>query len=338
MQESILDIKSKPIYDKWWQMYTSFCKENKLDFISFSSFLDFIRVLSESYKYSTLWQASSCLNKYMKVMHNKDFQKEECFKAFMKKLGRNYVPVKSSVLTLDDVVLCIETGHLAIEVKVAIIIGVYGGLRLSELVEMEFGDVVMENGVCKVNVRKSKTDPGGKGHTFYVAPSATAGRCPVSVLQSYFELFPPDQRKGRFFRMVSNGRGLRRPIGKNTLASYPKICAEFLGKDDIESFTGHCFRGTSATIVADCGASMMTLKRHGRWKSDAVAQGYVANSKVAKMEVCNMLSGGETASTSKNDSVSRSSLNLSSGSSSSAFSIMNCSFSNCVVNFHGDQH
>jgi len=31
-------------------------------------------------------------------------------------------------------------------------------------------------------------------------------------------------------------------VGKNTLATYPRRIAEFLGLEDADKFTGHCFR------------------------------------------------------------------------------------------------
>ena len=108
----------------------------------------------------------------------------------------------------------------------------------------------------------------------------------------------------------------------------------------MESFTGHAFCRTSAAIVADSGASMLSLKRHGRWKSDRVAQGYVEKSKSAQLEVASIISA-ET-STSSLASETSSSSNLSAAVSSSVatstplksgFYINNLTLNNCVVSF-----
>jgi hypothetical protein len=51
------------------------------------------------------------------------------------------------------------------------------------------------------------------------------------------------------------------------------------------SFTGHSLRRTSATLLADSGANILTLKRHGSWKSNSVAESYVSASKTSKLEI-----------------------------------------------------
>lgn len=114
--------------------------------------------------------------------------------------------------------------------------------------------------------------------------------------------------------------GLERPIGKNLISKFAEKCAAFLGKPEVQQFTGHAFRRTSATIVADSGASMLALKRHGRWKSDGVATGYVAESKKAKMEISNVISGTKAEE-------------VSGVGKSGPFVLTNCTLSNCVVNF-----
>lgn len=337
-----MDMKSKSVYDRWFDQYKRYCDSHVKDFVLYGSFFYFIGHLSHLYKCSTIWQAASCINKYMKVCHNVNFMGEESFKLFMKKLGKNHVPLKSAVFTLDDVVACIEKDELNITVKVALIIGVFGGCRTQELVDMCFDDIVYEAGVYKVLIAKSKTDPAGVGHSFYVSPSCKSNRklsplifasqyflvyyvvsgvaCPVMLIRTYIDCFTVDCRFGRFFRMVNNGKATSRPIGKNLLAKYPRMCAEALGKPSVKDFTGHAFRRTSATIVADSGASMVALKRHGRWKSDKVAEGYVAESKTSKMIVSSCFSGGK-----ETESVEV---------KSTGFNLTHCHFQNCVVNFN----
>lgn len=61
------------------------------------------------------------------------------------------------------------------------------------------------------------------------------------------------------------------PIGKNTFGKFPKIIARLLNLEDAELYTGHCFRRTSVTLLANSGANIDILKRHGGWKSATVA-------------------------------------------------------------------
>lgn len=337
MQEKLMDIKSKATYDKWWNHFTEYCQNYNKDMKVYANFLDYIGFLSNHYKYSTLWQASSCINKFVKLKFGMDFIKEASFKMLMKNLGKAYKPNKSSIFTLDDVVTCMVSTELDILVKASVIIGVYGGLRIAELVNLEFEDVAIENGVFKVNIKQSKTDPAGTGHCFCISPSADIQSCPVSILKLYIDLFEVKDRCGRFFRYVKNGKGTMKPVGKNTLASYPKKCASFLGKEMVDSFTGHCFRGTSATILADSGASLLALKRHGRWKSDVVATSYVRDSKKSKMEVAQIFSRNSVStSLSTANSSGAATAEASARVSSGSFDLQNCVFNNCVVHMNSN--
>ena len=62
----------------------------------------------------------------------------------------------------------------------------------------------------------------------------------------------------------------------------PKLIAQFLELPNVEKFTGHAFRWTSATLLAESGAHMSAIQRHGGWKSAQVTQGYVDESDVLK--------------------------------------------------------
>ena len=88
-------------------------------------------------------------------------------------------------------------------------------------------------------------------------------------------------KKGRLFQNY-NAKSKRysgQPMGRNMIGSVPKFIARYLELENPELYTGHCFRRSSATALADSGASMTTLKRQFRWKSDTVAEGYIDQKK-----------------------------------------------------------
>ena len=107
------------------------------------------------------------------------------------------------------------------------------------------------------------------------------------ILSKYYLATPEDQRVGRFFRQVTNGVPGKQPMGINTIGNVGKDVAKYLGYSDkdVEQFTGHCFRRTGATILAECGASVSTLKIAGNWKSSTVAEGYINNSNRMKRNI-----------------------------------------------------
>lgn len=75
------------------------------------------------------------------------------------------------------------------------------------------------------------------------------------------------------------------PVGINTFGKIPTNIAEFLKLPDPKQFTGHCFRRSSASLLADSGANLITIKRHGGWKSSAVAEGYIEDSITNKNKI-----------------------------------------------------
>ncbi|KAJ8915478.1 hypothetical protein NQ315_003241 [Exocentrus adspersus] len=91
---------------------------------------------------------------------------------------------------------------------------------------------------------------------------------------------------------------IRQPVGINTFGNMPKNIASFLNLPYPEQYTGHCFRRSSTSILADSGADLLTIKRHGGWKSNTVAEGYIDTSKGNKKKIAAKILGEETPSAS----------------------------------------
>jgi len=66
--------------------------------------------------------------------------------------------------------------------------------------------------------------------------------------------------------------------------------AKLLKLPNPESFTGHCFRRTSATSMADNGATVTELQRKFGWANPKTAMEYVSNSKASMMKDAALLS------------------------------------------------
>ena len=107
--------------------------------------------------------------------------------------------------------------------------------------------------------------------------------CPCTMLEAYQEMLPTDRRlPGVFitYRVNKEGKGtfIHSQLGQNSISKFGIEAATFLGLSNPESYTGHCWRRTSATAMADAGASIEQLKTAGRWRSTTAAEGYLANS------------------------------------------------------------
>jgi integrase len=89
----------------------------------------------------------------------------------------------------------------------------------------------------------------------------------INLVKSYAALRPKNTTNKRFFFTCRNGRCVNNPIGINTMGKVSKEIATFLRLPQPELYTGHCFRRSSATQLANRGGDLLTLKHHGGWKS-----------------------------------------------------------------------
>lgn len=152
----------------------------------------------------------------------------------------------------------------------ALIFGINGACRGNELVNIKIGDIERHSDeLLLINLPDTKS----KRERSFVIRGEYA-----KIVKKYQDLRPSNINTNRFFVAYSNGKCTRQVIGKNKISAMPKEIAKYLRLENAEHYTGHCFRRTSATLLADSGVDMTQIKRHGGWKSDAVAEGYIENS------------------------------------------------------------
>ncbi|KAJ8971922.1 hypothetical protein NQ317_011323, partial [Molorchus minor] len=96
-----------------------------------------------------------------------------------------------------------------------------------------------------------------------------------------------DDIEDRLFLYYKAGKCSSQPVGKNTMGKIPSVVASYLKLSDVACYTGHCLRRSSATLLADAGVDITTIKRHAGWKSTTVAEGYVENSIENKTKIAN---------------------------------------------------
>jgi integrase len=115
------------------------------------------------------------------------------------------------------------------------------------------------------------------------------------VIRKYYELRPPNTTHKRFFLFYGNNKCSRQPVGVNTFGTMPRKIAEFLQLPNPQSYTGHSFRRSSATLLAGKGVNFLGIKRLGGWKSSAVAEGYIEDSLHEKIAIADQLAAGSSS-------------------------------------------
>lgn len=111
----------------------------------------------------------------------------------------------------------------------------------------------------------------------------------VKIIKEYSNL-RKNVENSRYFLQMRFGKVINQPFGHNSIGNFPKKIATYLKLDKIDTFTGHCFRRSSATLLANAGGDILQLKKLGGWKSSTVAEGYVENSLKGQLNIANMLS------------------------------------------------
>lgn len=254
--------------------------------------LAFINDQSNTKAPTTLWTMYSLVKKYLLLECNFDLGAAAAISDFLKTLNRHHKKKKASAFDRDQLFDFFRnapsTGRDLV-VKLVAITGYYGGLRSCELVALCWEDINFAQEGILVRISRSKTDQAGVGATKLLPKLSEEALCPVFYFTKYKDHF--SELTGRLFRQFQAGKFIKSPLGKNMISSVPREIAHFLKLDNPNLYTGHALRVTSATTLADQGANIIELKRHGRWASSSIAEEYVRESKHARVETASKLSG-----------------------------------------------
>lgn len=164
--------------------------------------------------------------------------------------------------------------------QVALIFGVMGACRRHELHDLKFENVKDFKDTLIINIPETKTKIP---RTFTVTGKY------YNICKKYINLRPKDCTSQSFFICYRNGKCVQQNIGINKFGNLGKEIAIFLNLPNANLYTGHCFRRSSATLLVDAGGDITTLKRHGGWKSTAVAENYIDNSVQSKINISNQI-------------------------------------------------
>jgi integrase len=283
--------------------------------------LAFLTEASKLKAASTLWTTYSLVKKYLLLECSFDLGAASRISDFLKTLSRYHKKKKAPAFSRDELFKFLReapnSGRSLVD-KLIVLTGFYGGLRSCELVALTWADIVLTPEGILVNIARSKTDQAGVGAVKLLPANQDRALCPTEYFAMYKAQVPHPE--GRLFRWFQDGKFTKAPLGKTTITGVPRTVAAFLCLENPNMYTGHALRVTSATVLADEGANSLALKRHGRWKSEAVAEEYLRESKHVRCEAASMLSGSSMTLI-KSESVQQRDT-----------STTNITFTNCVFN------
>ena len=256
--ETFLGGERKPIEDDYLQYFDHLHNEKKQ-------------------KASTIWTTYSMLNSIHQLNFGEKLQITfPRLTQLLKSYNANYERKVASVFTIGKINQYLDiddTSPYVLVRKAIVVTAVSGGLRTSEMRELNFKDFVQLNGGYKVTLIRKKQNGEKKPSVFFI-PANFAKHIELYSAAVTSEL---GDAKGAFCKGKSN-KFVDQPMGKNTLYGIGKDVATTLNLPNPGTYTGHCFRRSSATIAADSGATTQQLQRAFGWKSASTAQKYVDES------------------------------------------------------------
>ena len=142
-------------------------------------------------------------------------------------------------------------------------------LRRSELSALQVDDFIEETrGCATLLVRRSKTDPEGRGATVYLA------RDTVALVREW--LARSGIRAGRLFRSLSKGGALGTKLDPSQIPRIFKAMARRAGlpAEVVDGLSGHSARVGAAQDMVANGIELPAILQAGRWKTTAMVNRY----------------------------------------------------------------
>ncbi|KAJ8968472.1 hypothetical protein NQ317_009227, partial [Molorchus minor] len=284
---NLLPTKSRSLYDIAYNRFKKWCAEKNFQVYSENVLLAYFSENAKNYKSSTLWAQYSMVKSCLIIYDNIDISKFPKLIAFLKRTGDGYQAKKSKILTKSEIdrFLSSADDKEFLMIKVGLILGIAGACRTDELVNLTVDDIedVGSSLILKFQTLRQRFHESLWLPMWEICLNCFENTCPFVL---------PTSSISAFFCTTKQ----ENPVGKNAMGKIPSVVASYLKLPDVACYTGHCLRRSSATLLADAGVDITTIKRHAGWKSTTVAEGYVENSIENKTKIANQVLEGTTTS------------------------------------------
>lgn len=237
---------------------------------------------------TSLFTTLSMLKAVLALEENVVINADHLNKILSKKC-KGYTPKQSPTFTKKQLSDFLGASDTFLIQKVIVILGMCGALRRQEMYDTNMTDIDMRDNVAIIKIGPSKTATRG---TFAI-PKDESGY--FDVFKKYFDLRKAVEGPKEFLLQVRNNKCTRQRVGINKITETAKEIARYLSIPNFNEYSSHSFRRSSATALVESGVDILTLKRHGRWRSDQVAERYVAESVSHQVSVAKRICTEATA-------------------------------------------
>lgn len=284
---NLLPAKSHQKYEKQYKHFESWCNSKGTNSVKEEVFLAYFADLQKTFQPNTLWSKYSMLKCVLQVKRNVDLSPYFKLTLFIKKQNVGYRPKKAKIFNKAEVSRFIEEApdEIYLLIKVATIFGLARACRREELAKIMIDDIQDKENLVVVKIPDSKNNTS---RNFVVSDEINKGLY-LQLIRKYTNLRKPCTQHKRFFVQYRQGACSTQCVGINSFGKMPSDIAAYLKLENPEQYTGHSFRRSSATMLADSGEGITNVKRLGGWKSTAVAESYIDESTNQKKDMSNKI-------------------------------------------------
>lgn len=278
--QKLLPAKSRKIYETAYSRFMEWKIKKTCSSFSETVLLAYFSELAQQQKPSTVWSNYSMIKSMLQSNNNVDISKYFKLITFLKQNGKGYTPKKAAIFTSAQISDFLNNApdEVYLMAKVVVVFGIAGACRICEISQVTLDDIEDSGTLLIVKLKQTKNDVNRR---FVVTEEY------IKFYRMYIALRPAAAKDRRLFYAYRNGKCINQVVGKNQFYKVPETVANFLQLENANSYTGHSFRRSSATLLVESGGDLMTLKKHGGWKSSTVAEGYVDQSVAHRTEIAN---------------------------------------------------
>jgi len=276
-------------YSSDWSHYIKFCALGQVDPGDARAVAGYIAALDVwgERKFSTIQRRLTSIRAAFRKLGKEDPTASEFVRLALEGIKRNKPTRRKGVNALRVAQLQAITARLpdtdnpkdARDKALLLIAFQAGGMRRSELVGLNFDDLLWEREGIAVLIRRSKTDQAGEGRLVGVPWGQYEGTCPVKSLQAWIDHLPLPT-SGPIFRRIDRHGNIG--TGRLSAAAVSLIVKARLAEINIDpvGYSAHSIRVGFVTEARARGADEYSIRRQTGHRSLANMETYIRDSEI----------------------------------------------------------
>lgn len=160
--------------------------------------------------------------------------------------------------------------------RTLLVVGFAGGFRRSELVSLTLGSLTFGVDGVEVMLKRSKTDPSGKGRVVAIPPGPSR-LCPVRLLKSWLAVLRKEDIAAEampLFRAVDRHGQLQKGLRGAAVGGILRERLRHCGLE-CDGYSAHSLRSGLVTSAAKAGVPVWAIQRQTGHRSESTVHRYI---------------------------------------------------------------